>query len=118
MILMSASWEMKEQQEQGPNILYGFHLEAYPFLRLFHFSAPKYKLSQLFSGLCRSCVVLSCPQTRELEQQFSLSDRVLCLHSRWKMLYAGLANGTVVTFNLKVREADRVRVLGNQRVTT
>uniref|UniRef100_A0A665WJ14 C2H2-type domain-containing protein n=1 Tax=Echeneis naucrates TaxID=173247 RepID=A0A665WJ14_ECHNA len=35
------------------------------------------------------------------EQQFSLSDRVLCLHSRWRTLYAGLANGTVVTFNLK-----------------
>lgn len=42
-------------------------------------------------------------QTRELEQQFPLPDRVLCLHSRWKTLYAGLANGTVVTFNLKVR---------------
>lgn len=49
-------------------------------------------------------MVISGPQTRELEQQFSLPDRVLCLHSRWKTLYAGLANGTVVTFNLKVRE--------------
>lgn len=47
--------------------------------------------------------VVEIPQTNQLEQQFSLSDRVLCLHSRWKFLYAGLANGTVVTFNLKVR---------------
>lgn len=34
--------------------------------------------------------------------QFKLDDRVLCLHSRWKILYAGLANGNVVTFNIKV----------------
>uniref|UniRef100_A0A672FNS8 Zinc finger protein 106a n=1 Tax=Salarias fasciatus TaxID=181472 RepID=A0A672FNS8_SALFA len=38
---------------------------------------------------------------RPLEQLFSLPDRVLCLHSRWKTLFAGLANGNVVTFNLK-----------------
>lgn len=41
-------------------------------------------------------------QTRELEQQFVVSERVLCLHSRWTLLYAGLANGSVVTFDLKV----------------
>lgn len=35
-------------------------------------------------------------------QQLSLPDRVLCLHNRWKVLYAGLANGSVVTFSLKV----------------
>uniref|UniRef100_A0AAR2M5D8 C2H2-type domain-containing protein n=1 Tax=Pygocentrus nattereri TaxID=42514 RepID=A0AAR2M5D8_PYGNA len=33
--------------------------------------------------------------------QLSLPDRVLCLHNRWKVLYAGLANGCVVTFSLK-----------------
>lgn len=41
-------------------------------------------------------------QTGELEEQFSLPDRVLCLISRWKTLFAGLANGTTMTFNLKV----------------
>lgn len=51
--------------------------------------------------------LLSRPQTRKLQQQFSLPDRVLCLHSRWKTLYAGLANGAVVTFNLKVRRSER-----------
>lgn len=35
-------------------------------------------------------------------EQLQLEDRVLCLHSRWRILYAGLANGTVVTFNIKV----------------
>ena len=35
-------------------------------------------------------------------EQLQLEDRVLCLHSRWRILYAGLANGTVATFNIKV----------------
>lgn len=45
-------------------------------------------------------------QTRELVDQFKLDDRVLCLHSRWKILYAGLANGSVVTFSIKVSMRD------------
>ncbi|NWY62555.1 ZN106 protein, partial [Chionis minor] len=40
-------------------------------------------------------------KTRERMVQFKLEDRVLCLHSRWRILYAGLANGTVVTFSIK-----------------
>ncbi|NWI89589.1 ZN106 protein, partial [Pitta sordida] len=40
-------------------------------------------------------------KTRECMEQFKLKDRVLCLHSRWRILYAGLANGTVVTFSIK-----------------
>ncbi|NWV25564.1 ZN106 protein, partial [Origma solitaria] len=40
-------------------------------------------------------------KTRECMEQFKLEDRVLCLHSRWRILYAGLANGTVVTFSIK-----------------
>ncbi|XP_037690130.1 zinc finger protein 106 isoform X6 [Choloepus didactylus] len=40
-------------------------------------------------------------KTRECVEQLQLKDRVLCLHSRWRILYAGLANGTVVTFNIK-----------------
>lgn len=47
-------------------------------------------------------------QTRECLEQFVLADRVLCLHSRWKILYAGLANGTVVSFSLKVRCRQRL----------
>ncbi|NWW71969.1 ZN106 protein, partial [Climacteris rufus] len=40
-------------------------------------------------------------KTKERMEQFKLEDRVLCLHSRWRILYAGLANGTVVTFSIK-----------------
>ncbi|XP_069714091.1 zinc finger protein 106 isoform X2 [Phaenicophaeus curvirostris] len=40
-------------------------------------------------------------KTRVCMEQFKLEDRVLCLHSRWRILYAGLANGSVVTFSIK-----------------
>ncbi|XP_061853935.1 zinc finger protein 106 isoform X2 [Colius striatus] len=40
-------------------------------------------------------------KTKECMEQFRLEDRVLCLHSRWRILYAGLANGSVVTFSIK-----------------
>ncbi|XP_045142433.1 zinc finger protein 106 isoform X2 [Echinops telfairi] len=40
-------------------------------------------------------------KTRECMEKLQLEDRVLCLHSRWRILYAGLANGTVVTFSIK-----------------
>lgn len=40
-------------------------------------------------------------KTKECIDIFYVGQRVLCLHSRWKILYAGLANGTVVTFSIK-----------------
>ncbi|KYO28422.1 zinc finger protein 106 [Alligator mississippiensis] len=40
-------------------------------------------------------------KTRVCIEQFKLEDRVLCLHSRWRILFAGLANGSVVTFSIK-----------------
>ncbi|CAJ1074686.1 zinc finger protein 106 [Xyrichtys novacula] len=69
-------------------------------------AAPSLHL-RLYSGSSDQTIRCYSLKTNELEQQFSLSDRVLCLHSRWKFLYAGLANGAVVTFNLKTnRESD------------
>ncbi|KAF7653198.1 hypothetical protein LDENG_00086080 [Lucifuga dentata] len=59
---------------------------------------------RLYSGSSDQTIRCYSLRTQEFEQQFSLSDRVLCLHSRWKVLYAGLANGTVVTFNLKTNK--------------
>ncbi|KAL3049608.1 hypothetical protein OYC64_008961 [Pagothenia borchgrevinki] len=59
---------------------------------------------RLYSGSSDQTICCYNLKTRELEQQFPLSDRVLCLHSRWKTLYAGLANGTVVTFKLKTNK--------------
>ncbi|KAK2103599.1 hypothetical protein P7K49_017455 [Saguinus oedipus] len=48
-----------------------------------------------------NCIICLSPPSRECAEQLQLEDRVLCLHSRWRILYAGLANGTVVTFNIK-----------------
>uniref|UniRef100_A0A4W6DEY4 Zinc finger protein 106 n=1 Tax=Lates calcarifer TaxID=8187 RepID=A0A4W6DEY4_LATCA len=59
---------------------------------------------RLYSGSSDQTIRCYSLKTQEFEQQFSLSDRVLCLHSRWRTLYAGLANGTVVTFNLKTNK--------------
>uniref|UniRef100_A0A667Z004 Zinc finger protein 106 n=1 Tax=Myripristis murdjan TaxID=586833 RepID=A0A667Z004_9TELE len=56
---------------------------------------------RLYTGSSDKTIRCYSLKTLEFKQQFSLSDRVLCLHSRWKVLYAGLANGTVVTFDLK-----------------
>ncbi|KAG7263658.1 hypothetical protein CRUP_037990 [Coryphaenoides rupestris] len=42
----------------------------------------------------------SSDKTKCLEQ-VSLDDRVLCLHIAWGLLYAGLANGSVVSLDLK-----------------
>ncbi|XP_061650442.1 zinc finger protein 106 [Phyllopteryx taeniolatus] len=55
---------------------------------------------RLYSGSSDQTIRCYSLKTQELEQQFNLADRVLCLHNRWKFLYAGLANGTVVSFDL------------------
>ncbi|XP_017269259.1 zinc finger protein 106 isoform X2 [Kryptolebias marmoratus] len=59
---------------------------------------------RLYSGSSDQTIRCYSLKTQEFEQHFSLSDRVLCLHSRWKTLYAGLANGTVVSFNLRTNK--------------
>ncbi|XP_041827706.1 zinc finger protein 106 [Melanotaenia boesemani] len=59
---------------------------------------------RLYSGSNDQTIRCYSLKTWEFERQFSLSDRVFCLHSRWKTLYVGLGNGTVVTFNLKTNK--------------
>lgn len=61
---------------------------------------PK-KYSVLFTGSSDHTIRCYNTKTRECLEQLQLEDRVLCLHNRWRILYAGLANGTVVTFYLK-----------------
>ncbi|KAG9268587.1 zinc finger protein 106 [Astyanax mexicanus] len=56
---------------------------------------------RLYSGSSDQTIRCYNIKSRECVQQLSLPDRVLCLHNRWKVLYAGLANGSVVTFSLK-----------------
>ncbi|XP_026565353.1 zinc finger protein 106 isoform X1 [Pseudonaja textilis] len=59
------------------------------------------KNAALYSGSSDHNINCYNIKTRELIDQFKLDERVLCLHSRWRILYAGLANGNVVTFNIK-----------------
>ncbi|XP_032084921.1 zinc finger protein 106 [Thamnophis elegans] len=59
------------------------------------------KNAALYSGSSDHNINCYNVKTRELIDQFKLDERVLCLHSRWRILYAGLANGNVVTFNIK-----------------
>ncbi|KAF7704401.1 hypothetical protein HF521_021473 [Silurus meridionalis] len=56
---------------------------------------------RLYSGSSDQTIRCYNIKTRECMQQLNLPHRVLCLHNRWKVLYAGLANGSVVTFSLK-----------------
>ncbi|KAM6392412.1 zinc finger protein 106 isoform 2-T2 [Pluvialis apricaria] len=59
------------------------------------------KNAALYTGSSDHTINCYSIKTRECMVQFKLEDRVLCLHSRWRILYAGLANGTVVTFSIK-----------------
>uniref|UniRef100_A0A673YND0 Zinc finger protein 106 n=1 Tax=Salmo trutta TaxID=8032 RepID=A0A673YND0_SALTR len=59
---------------------------------------------RLYSGSSDQTIRCYNLRSRECVDQFSLPDRVLCLHNRWKVLYAGLANGSVVTLSLKTNK--------------
>ncbi|KAJ8340934.1 hypothetical protein SKAU_G00332250 [Synaphobranchus kaupii] len=56
---------------------------------------------RLYTGSSDQTIRCYSLKKRECVDQMPLPDRVLCLHSRWKILYAGLANGSVVSFSLK-----------------
>uniref|UniRef100_A0A8C1HM20 Zinc finger protein 106 n=1 Tax=Cyprinus carpio carpio TaxID=630221 RepID=A0A8C1HM20_CYPCA len=56
---------------------------------------------RLYSGSSDQTIRCYNLKTTECVEQLALPDRVLCLHNRWKILYAGLANGSVITFSLR-----------------
>ncbi|XP_051000426.1 zinc finger protein 106 [Acomys russatus] len=66
------------------------------------------KNSALYTGSSDHTIRCYNVKTRECIEQLELEDRVLCLHNRWRILYAGLANGTVVTFNIKNNKRQEV----------
>lgn len=55
-----------------------------------------------FSMFCFNLAIYLPPQSKKCLEQISLSDRVLCLHTAWNILFAGLANGSVASYDLKV----------------
>ncbi|XP_046871098.1 zinc finger protein 106 [Hypomesus transpacificus] len=73
---------------------------------------------RLYSGSSDQTIRCYSLKTRECVEQFSLPDRVLCLISKWKILYAGLANGCVVSFSLKTnRQLDVFECHGPRAVS-
>lgn len=59
------------------------------------------KSAVLYTGSSDHTVRCYSLKSRECIETLDLGERVLCLHVRWKILYVGLANGTVVTFSIK-----------------
>ncbi|XP_062324243.1 zinc finger protein 106 isoform X4 [Osmerus eperlanus] len=59
--------------------------------------------SRLYTGSSDQTVRCYSIKSMKCLEQISLSDRVLCLHTAWKILYVGLANGSVVSFELKTQ---------------
>ncbi|XP_053553694.1 zinc finger protein 106 [Bombina bombina] len=59
------------------------------------------KVATLFTGSSDHTIRCYSVKPQEFLEQLELGERILCLHARWRILYAGLANGTVVTFSLK-----------------
>ncbi|KAG8449516.1 hypothetical protein GDO86_016238 [Hymenochirus boettgeri] len=59
------------------------------------------KLATLFTGSSDHTIRCYSVKTLEFTDAMTVEERVLCLHSKWRILYAGLANGNVVTFSLK-----------------
>ena len=41
-------------------------------------------------------------QSQKCREEIFMSDRVLCMHISWNILFAGLANGSVTCYDLKV----------------
>ncbi|KAK7907666.1 hypothetical protein WMY93_016278 [Mugilogobius chulae] len=62
---------------------------------------------KLFTGSSDQTIRCFSIKTKKCLQELSLPDRVLCLHEDWNILYAGLANGSVTSFDLKtLKELD------------
>lgn len=62
---------------------------------------------KLYTGSSDQTIRCFSIKTKKCLQQISVPDRVLCLHVAWNILYAGLANGAVASFDLKtLKELD------------
>ncbi|KAK6294998.1 hypothetical protein J4Q44_G00342240 [Coregonus suidteri] len=59
--------------------------------------------ARLYTGSSDLTIRCYSIKSKKCLEQISLSDRVLCLHIHWNILYVGLANGSVVSFELKTQ---------------
>uniref|UniRef100_A0A3Q3N199 Zinc finger protein 106-like n=1 Tax=Labrus bergylta TaxID=56723 RepID=A0A3Q3N199_9LABR len=56
---------------------------------------------RLYTGSSDQTIRCYSTKTNRCLEQITLSDRVLCLHIAWNILFAGLANGSVASYDLK-----------------
>ncbi|XP_049613156.1 zinc finger protein 106 [Syngnathus scovelli] len=57
--------------------------------------------ARLYTGSSDLTIRISSIKTKKCLETISLADRVLCMHMAWNTVFAGLANGSVATFDLK-----------------
>nr|XP_046228993.1 zinc finger protein 106 isoform X2 [Scatophagus argus] len=63
--------------------------------------------ARLFTGSSDETVRCYSTKSQRCLDQISLSDRVLCMHVAWNVLFVGLANGSVGSYDLKtLKELD------------
>ncbi|XP_034999651.2 zinc finger protein 106 isoform X2 [Hippoglossus stenolepis] len=64
-------------------------------------SLPSCRAARLYTGSSDQTIRCYSVKSKKCLQRTCLADRVLCLHIAWNILYAGLANGSVVSYDLK-----------------
>ncbi|XP_069029816.1 zinc finger protein 106-like [Embiotoca jacksoni] len=57
--------------------------------------------TRLYTGSSDQTIRCHSIKSKKCLEQITLPDRVLCLHIAWNILYAGLANGSVASYDLK-----------------
>ncbi|XP_024147002.1 zinc finger protein 106 [Oryzias melastigma] len=63
--------------------------------------------ARLYTGSSDQTIRSFSLKSKRCLEQISLPDRVLCLHVAWNILYAGLASGSVISYDLKtLKELD------------
>ncbi|CAB1445148.1 unnamed protein product [Pleuronectes platessa] len=68
---------------------------------------PHSPTARLYTGSSDRTIRCYSVKSKKCLQQTFLTDRVLCLHIAWNTLYAGLANGSVVSYDLRtLRQLD------------
>ncbi|XP_061890493.1 zinc finger protein 106-like [Entelurus aequoreus] len=63
------------------------------------------KPARLYTGSSDETIRCYSLKSKKCLETITLADRVLCLHTAWKILFAGLANGSVASFDLKTLKA-------------
>ncbi|XP_041660789.1 zinc finger protein 106 [Cheilinus undulatus] len=57
--------------------------------------------ARLYTGSSDQTIRCYSTKSNKCLEQITLADRVLCLHVAWNILFAGLANGSVASYDLK-----------------